>query len=278
MHSTATDTSGRRRHDTNGPTRRSHHNGSQTAATGRHEPRPRNPEGNARLTAIIGNLILPLFVVAFVTALQAKSGLLSVHVAVGLVLAAVVGVKLSSVTYRMLSYYRGVVPYRQRGKPAGSLRLLGGTLGVLMMLLLGSGLVLLLGPSSAHAAALPVHKLSGYLAVIAVALHLVAHLRDSLQVGTGDLRRRALRVPGATARWALLAGALVLGGAMAVLLTGHASTYSHQYYPGAGAATAKAHMIVREGRSAIGWQAASGTSRQACGTPYGGGIRPCSAR
>jgi hypothetical protein len=188
----------------------------------------------------MGSLILPLFVVAFLTVLQAKSGLLSVHVAVGLVLAAVVGVKLSSVIYRMLAYYRGVTPYRHRGKPASSYRLLGGTLGVLMVLLLGSGLVLLVGPSSAHAAALQIHKLSGYLTVIPIALHLVAHLREALLLGTGDLRRRALTVPGATARWALLAGALVLGGAMAVVLTGHASTYSQRYYPRASGVSALA--------------------------------------
>ena len=191
----------------------------------------RDAEGNSRLTAMLGDLILPLFVVVFITALQAKSGLLTVHVAVGLVLGGLVGVKLASVTYRMVAYYRGVVAYRKRGRPANYLRLLGGSLGVLCVMLFGSGLVLLVGPGSLHSSALAVHKATGYLTVAAIVLHLTAHLRSALAIGTGDVRRRALRVPGARARWALLASTLAIGGVIAVLLTSHASTYAHRYYP-----------------------------------------------
>ena len=190
-----------------------------------------NPEGNSRLTAMLGDLILPLFVVAFITALQAKSGLLTVHVAVGLVLGGLVGVKLASVTYRMAAYYRGVAVYRKRGRPANYLRLLGGSLGVLCVMLFGSGVVLLMGPSSLHSSALAVHKATGYLTVVAIVLHLIAHLRSALAIGTGDLRRRALSVPGARARWSLLASTLAIGAVIAVLLTSHASTYAHRYYP-----------------------------------------------
>ena len=94
------------------------------------QQRTRNLDGNSRLTAIVGIVISPLFAVAFITGKLAAGGALEVHVAIGLVLAAPVGVKLASVTYRMVSYYPGVAAYRVRGRPSNRRRLMGGALGV----------------------------------------------------------------------------------------------------------------------------------------------------
>lgn len=161
------------------------------AAPGRQ--RTRNVEGNSRLTAIVGIVILPLFVVAFITGKLATSGALDVHVAIGLVVAAPISVKLASVTYRMASYYRGIAAYRHRGRPSNPRRLLGGALSVVIVLLLASGLVLIVGPSWAHRPALSIHKVTSYAAVLAVALHLIAHLKAAVALATAELRRHVLK-------------------------------------------------------------------------------------
>jgi hypothetical protein len=193
--------------------------------------RTHNVDGNSRLTAIVGIIILPLFLAAFVCGKLAAGGALDVHVAIGLVLAAPIAVKLASVTYRMVSYYRGVAAYRQRGRPSNPRRLLGGALGVIIVLLLGSGLVLIVGPSSAHRTALSIHKVTSYAAVLAVALHLIVHLRAALVLATAELRRHVLKAPGRRARWALVSASLLTGAVLAVMLTSRGSTYAHRYYP-----------------------------------------------
>jgi len=190
-----------------------------------------NVDGNSRLTAIVGTVILPIFVAAFITGKLAASGALSAHVAIGLVIAAPIAVKLASVTYRMVSYYRGVPAYRRRGRPSSPLRLLGGALGAVTMLLVVSGLVLAVGPSSAHQVALSIHKLTSYAAVLALALHLIAHLRAAVRLTTAELRPHVLRVPGRRARLALLSASLVTGALLAVMLANRGSVYAHRYLP-----------------------------------------------
>ena len=68
--------------------------------------------------------------------------------------------KLASVTWRMLNYYRGASAYRLRGTPPVWLRLLGPGLVGATLLLLASGIVLAVGPSQLHFTALTIHKVS----------------------------------------------------------------------------------------------------------------------
>ncbi len=189
----------------------------------------RNVDGNARLTGISASFVLPLILFEVATVVLGVKSVITPHVAVGLLLVGPVLLKLGSVTYRMASYYRGVSEYRQRGKPAGGLRMLGGCLAVLMLLLLTSGLVLIVGPNWAHSEARTVHAVTAYGAVALLVIHLAVHLVQAMRLASADMRRPAVR--GARIRWLAVFASLALGGVLALLLAGHGSTYLHHYYP-----------------------------------------------
>jgi hypothetical protein len=95
----------------------------------RHRPDPvlgrtAGPAGNAQLTAWTGLLLLALAVVELVTLVDVR-GLLSWHVVVGVLLAAVAALKITSAGWRFLRYYGRNRPYRHAGPPPMLLRLLG---------------------------------------------------------------------------------------------------------------------------------------------------------
>jgi hypothetical protein len=191
----------------------------------------RNTDGNARLTGISASFVLTLVVFEVVTVALGVKSVITAHVAIGLVLAGPMLLKLGSVTYRMVSYYGGVREYRQRGKPAAWLRVLGGALAVLMLLLLASGLALIAGPSALHRIARSVHVASAYGAVALLVVHLVVHLTHAVQLASADARPRTPPVRGARSRWLTLSASLAIGGVLAVLLGGRGSNYIHHYYP-----------------------------------------------
>jgi succinate dehydrogenase/fumarate reductase cytochrome b subunit len=187
-------------------------------------------EGNARLTAITGLVLLVLFVVEIVTvALQPRS-LLALHIVVGLILIPPVVVKLASTAWRMVKYYRGVPAYRHKGPPRPWLRVLGPVLGVLTILVLASGVVLILGPRSAYGAALFIHKKLFYLWLAAVALHVAAHLANAVRWAYRDLGSRLrMSTPGARQRLAVVVACVVLGTILGLALTGQAPIYLREY-------------------------------------------------
>jgi hypothetical protein len=191
----------------------------------------RDPDGNARLTGISASLLLPLVLLEVVTVVLGVKSVITLHVVIGLVLVGPVLLKLASVTYRMVSYYRGVSEYQQRGRPSVWRRLLGGALGGFFVLLLASGLVLIVGPSAAHSAARSIHVVSACLVVVLLVAHLSIHLRTAARLASADVRPRS-RVRGASSRLIALLASLAIGGALALLLGGHGSTYLHHYYPG----------------------------------------------
>ena len=78
-------------------------------------------EGNERLTGITGLLLLlPLAVEGF-TILRIGQ-LISLHMFLGLVLLAPIGLKLASTGYRFAGYYSGRAAYRRKGPPPMPLR------------------------------------------------------------------------------------------------------------------------------------------------------------
>lgn len=138
--------------------------------------------------------------------------------------------KLASVTWRMLNYYRGASAYRLRGTPPVWLRILGPGLVGATLLLLASGIVLAVGPSQLHFTALTIHKVSFYVALLAVAAHLYGHLAEAIRVAARGLARRHPNLPPS----ARLAGgavitSLLLGAMLAVILAGRAAPYIHHY-------------------------------------------------
>ena len=86
--------------------------------------RSRGAEGNERLTAMTGAVLLILLAVECYTILRIGR-LLTLHVFLGMLLLGPVTLKAGSVLYRFARYYTGSAPYRRKGPPALLLRLIG---------------------------------------------------------------------------------------------------------------------------------------------------------
>src|SRR5438309_11249472 len=105
-------------------------------------PRTGGPAGNARLTAWTGVILFVLFVAELVTLLDVR-GLISWHVALGVLLIPPALLKTASTGWRILRYYTGSRPYREAGPPPLFLRILGPLVVAATLALLGTGLVLI---------------------------------------------------------------------------------------------------------------------------------------
>jgi hypothetical protein len=200
-------------------------------ATGRarrtDESRPRSggPAGNARLTAWIGLMLLVLCAAELITLLDVR-GLLSWHVAVGIVLVPPALVKTASTGWRIVRYYTGSAPYRRSGPPPLLLRVLGPLVVVTTLGVLVSGLALVLvGPAASRSGGLglagrsidlvTVHKGAFVLWGCVTGLHLLGRIVPALQLTVTRLARSE-RVPGRPARSLALAmtAAVAVGAAI----------------------------------------------------------------
>jgi hypothetical protein len=181
--------------------------------------------GNARLTASTGVVLLALLAIIGVTLLD-LSGLLSVHLFVGLVLIGPVLMKIGSTGYRFARYYGADPAYRRKGPPPAVLRLIAPIVIVSTLVVLLSGVALLvLGPSSG-AALLPVHKASFVVWAAVFSVHVLGHLAELPALLRADRLLARTRgagsvslsgdVTGSAGRMLALAGALVAGVVLAV--------------------------------------------------------------
>lgn len=121
------------------------HRGEVSAAGGAADAIP-VAVANSRLTAILGLTLLILFALQVVTVLAGVRSVLTWHVVLGLILLPPVGLKLTSVTWRMVSYHRGRDGFADITPPPPVLRVLGLFLAGLTVALLVSGITLLDGP------------------------------------------------------------------------------------------------------------------------------------
>jgi hypothetical protein len=187
-------------------------------------------EANSRLTAGMGAVLFVLFGAEGVTVLRVR-GLLSAHVFIGMLLVPPVLVKTASTGWRLVRYYAGSPAYRRKGPPPVLLRLLGPAVVVLTMVVLGSGIALVLAPSSFRGRLLSIHKASFVLWLAAMTIHVLGHLLETARVAPADWARRTSRdVAGAgLRRWALVSS-VVLGCLLGVLMLGPASAYRPQHH------------------------------------------------
>jgi hypothetical protein len=104
-------------------------------------------EGNQRLTAMTGAVLLIMLAVECYTNLRIGR-LLTLHVFLGMLLLGPVTLKAGSVLYRLDRYYTGSEPYRRKGPPAPLLRLIGPVIMLLTACVFGSCIMLAAtGPS-----------------------------------------------------------------------------------------------------------------------------------
>ena len=188
----------------------------------------RGVEGNSRLTGTIGALLVLLLFAQGLTILSIR-GLITLHVFIGLLLVPPVALKIASTTYRFARYYTHAAPYVRRGPPHALLRLIGPLLVATTVALLGSGIWLLTAGPARAGLPLTVHKAAFVVWFALAAVHVLAHVRDSVALAARDWLRTGprQRAHGRGARAGAVALALVAGVALGALVTPTATVWTN---------------------------------------------------
>ncbi len=205
--------------------------------------RTAGPAGNAQLTAWTGLLLLALVVVELVTLIDVR-GLVSWHVALGVILVPPALLKTATTGWRFLRYYTGHRTYQQAGPPPLLLRLLGplvvaGTVGVL-----ASGLwLIVVGPESGRQTLVTllgqridlvsIHQGLFIVFAVVAGLHLLARLVPAVVLATERGHRdddAAGRLRGKGPRLALLAVTVLAGALAAALILPAASAWHDEFH------------------------------------------------
>jgi len=178
------------------------------------------PEGNEQLTTVTGTILIVLLAAIGFTIPQLRQ-FIWMHLFVGLLLIGPVLLKMASTGYRFMRYYTRSAEYRRKGPPEIALRVMApivllSTVGVFVT---GIGL-LIVGPTDRNPMLL-LHKLTFIVWVVFMSLHVLGHLPAVgrvLGLGGREETRRLGPTPGSAGRWIALAGAMVGGLVLAVVL------------------------------------------------------------
>jgi hypothetical protein len=177
-------------------------------------------EGNERLTAMTGAVLLILLAVECYTILRIGR-LLTLHVFLGMLLLGPVTLKAGSVLYRFARYYTGSEPYRRQGPPAPLLRVIGPVIMLLTACVFGSGVMLAVtGPGYGPPGGwLVLHRISFFAWLFFIAIHVAAYMPRLPRLLAAEARAREV-LAGRGTRLALLIASL-LAGLVIALLTVH---------------------------------------------------------
>jgi len=171
-----------------------------------------NPDGNERLTAAVGLVLIVLTIAELATNVLGLHQLLSVHVFIGLVLIPPVLLKLASTGWRFTRYYTGNEEYRSKGAPELPMRLLAPLLVAATVVLFASGVAMGLLHGHALDIARRLHGPSSVVWMILVGVHVLVYLKRALINSKEDITAASrASVPGARARSYVLAFAIVAG-------------------------------------------------------------------
>src|SRR5580704_18462621 len=182
-------------------------------------------EGNERLTAMTGAVLLILLAIECYTILRIGR-LLTWHVFLGMLLLGPVTLKAGSVIYRFARYYTKSAPYRRQGPPAPLLRLIGPVIVLLTACVFGSGIMLAVtGPSYGPPSGwLMVHRISFFAWLFFIAIHVLAYLPRLPRLLAAEARAREV-LAGRGTRLALLVASLLAGLVIALLTVHLAGTW-----------------------------------------------------
>ena len=195
-------------------------------------------EGNERLTALTGLVLLVLLLVECYTILRIGR-LLTLHVFLGMLLLGPVALKAGSVLYRFVRYYTGSEPYRRKGPPVLLLRLIGPVIMLLTACVFGSGIMLAVtGPGDGPW--LTVHRIGFIAWAFFITIHVLAYVWRLPRLLAAEARgaampqgdtdghaaagrpaRRAMEVLGGRGTRLALLTASLLAGLVIALLTVH---------------------------------------------------------
>jgi hypothetical protein len=186
-------------------------------------------EGNERLTAVTGVILILMLAAVGVTILN-LSGLLWEHLFIGLLVIGPVALKLGTTGYRFLRYYTGDRPYVRKGPPPILLRALGPLVVLTTVIVLASGIALLIGGPSSRNTFYPIHKISFIVWLVFIGVHILGHLPSLPKAMKGDYATRAGMpgyLPGRGARVLTLAGAIAAGLVLAIVLIPDFAAWTH---------------------------------------------------
>ncbi len=171
-----------------------------------------NPDGNERLTAAVGVLLLAPVVVEVATILLGVHTFMSWHVFVGLALIPVVVLKLATTGWRFLRYYTGDRAYVAHGPPRTAMRLLAPLFVVATVVLFGSGVAMGFLHGHSLQIARRLHGPASVIWLLLLGVHVLVYLGRALRSTADDvLPEDRAPVPGKTARLYGLATAVVCG-------------------------------------------------------------------
>ncbi len=175
-------------------------------------------EGNTRLTALTGLVLLVLLFVEGITVVNVR-GLLSMHVFVGLVLIPPLLLKTASTGYRFASYYLGSHQYRAAGPPQIFLRVIAPFLLASTVGLFGTGVILLALGAQGRDSWRGIHQMFFFFWFGFMAIHVLAYTWRATRLGLSDVS--SLRIGGAArpavTRQSLVIGSVLLGLVIAIV-------------------------------------------------------------
>jgi hypothetical protein len=175
-----------------------------------------NPDGNERLTAAVGVLLLVPIVIELVSVLLGVHTFMSLHVFVGLLLIPPVLLKLASTGWRFARYYLRSDAYVVHGPPQLVMRLLAPLLVAATVVLFGSGVAMGLLHGHALVVARRLHGPASVVWIVLVGVHVLVYLKRSLLKGTEDIAAGTrAAVGGAKGRAYAVVAAVAVGVAVA---------------------------------------------------------------
>lgn len=192
-------------------------------------------EGNEQLTAMASVILFVLFAVIGLTILRIRQ-LIWLHLFLGLLLLGPVVLKMGSTGYRFARYYTGDRAYRDKGPPEIGLRLIAPIVVFTTVIVFVSGVLLLFHGPNNRGELLTIHKVSFIVWLVFTAIHVLGHLPSfGGSLRAADAERELPGVsPGTAGRWIALAGAIVGGLVVAIVLipdfgvwTAHAALAHH---------------------------------------------------
>lgn len=170
-----------------------------------------NPVGNARLTAMVGVLLLGPVVVELVTILLGVHSFMSLHVFVGLALIPPVLLKLASAGWRFARYYTRHDAYLEHGAPQIAMRLLAPLFVAATVVLFISGVAMGFLHGHALVVARRLHGPASVVWLVLFAVHALVYLKRALISSSEELTAAARSVPGRRKRGYLIATAVASG-------------------------------------------------------------------
>ncbi len=187
--------------------------------------------GNERLTAAAGAALLVPLAVIGVTIISLRQ-FLWIHLFVGMLLIGPVALKMGSTGYRFIRYYSRNPSYRRVGPPPAPLRVIAPIVVLSTVVVLASGVALLFAGPQSRDTLLPIHKVSFFVWAAFTGIHLLAHLPaipTALRADYGRSARLSHDVTGRAGRLLSLAGALVAGGVLAILVIPEFGPWIHTF-------------------------------------------------